>query len=179
MLSSPPKLEHWSAIHEEAAGVFRSKEDWGNAESLQKLSKIDSAVRESMRLNPHFGRGFMQEVLNKDGVDLPNGLHLPQRAWLGVSMIGVHTDERYYPDPHTYDPFRFSRAREELLALNGKSESTDKAVVDDQVKKLNGTYLATTEDRFTAFGLGGHSWCDASSSSPTCVIFSKEINIQM
>lgn len=114
-----------------------------------------------MRLNPHFGRGFMQEVLNKDGVDLPNGLHLPQRAWLGVSMMDIHTDERYYPDPHTYDPFRFSRAREEL-ALKDQIDSTDNAVVDDKAKKLNGAYLATTEDRFAAFGLGKHSWYDVS-----------------
>lgn len=92
-----------------------------------------------MRLNPHFGRGFMQEVLNKDGVDLPNGLHLPQRAWLGVSMMDIHTDERYYPDPHTYDPFRFSRAREEL-ALKDQIDSTDNAVVDDKAKKLIFSY---------------------------------------
>lgn len=118
----------------------------------------------------------MQEVLNKDGVDLPNGLHVPQRAWLGVSIMGVHTDERYYPDPHTYDPFRFSRAREEL-ALKGKTDSTDNVVVDDQIKKLNGTYLATTEDRFASFGLGEHSWYDASPSLP-CVILPRALTFK-
>ena len=71
ILATPPELACFNAISDEAASVFQTEENWGKVASLHKLSRIDSAVRESIRLNPHFGRGIMQEVMHKHGVTLP------------------------------------------------------------------------------------------------------------
>lgn len=73
-----------------------------------------------MRRNPLSGRGNMQEVVHPNGVTLPDGQKIPRGAWLGISLTGISHDERYYPDPHTYDPFRFSRARTEIALMEGK-----------------------------------------------------------
>lgn len=157
ILSSPPELGYFDAIYDEAVSVFQTEEDWGKLASLHKLNRTDSAVRESMRLNPLFGRGTMQEVMHKNGVTLPDGNHVPQGAWLGVCLTGISMDERYYPDPQKYDPWRFSRARDEL-ALRGETLGS-KPIDDDKLdNKLNGGYLSTSEERFAVFGFGKHSW---------------------
>ena len=70
-----------------------------------------------MRLNPLSARGVMHEVVDPNGVTLPDGQKIPHGAWLGVLLTGVGHDKRYYNDPDTYDPFRFSRARTEIALL--------------------------------------------------------------
>lgn len=155
LLSSPPERGYFEVIHDEAAAVFTSEEAWGNLASLHKLTHIDSALRESMRHNPLFGRGAMQEVIHKNGVTLPDGNHLPRGTWLGVSLAGITMDERYYPDPHTYDPLRFSRARAELSSKGEDPNSVSSKAVGE---KPNGAYLATTEETFATFGFGRHAW---------------------
>lgn len=145
LLSSPPELGYYEAIAEEAASVFHTEEDFWNVQSLHKLSRIDSAIRESMRRNPLTGRGIMKEVVHPNGVTLPDGQKIPLGSWLGISNLGISQDERYYPAPHMYDPFRFSRARTEIALMesnekNGNTGSattattmtTDKVVVSEK-----------------------------------------------
>ena len=109
--------------------MFHKEEDFWDLKSLYKLTRIDSAIRESMRHSPLSGRGIMKEVVQPNGITLPGGQEVPFGAWLGVSISGISQDERYYPDPHKYDPFRFSRARTEvaLLEKNKKNGNTDHA----------------------------------------------------
>ncbi|MCJ1347657.1 hypothetical protein MMC31_005885 [Peltigera leucophlebia] len=175
ILNSPPELGYFDAIHDEAVSVFQTEEDWGKQASLHKLSRTDSALRESMRLNPLFGRGTMQQVMHKNGVTLPDGNRVPQGQWLGVSLTGINQDERYYPDPHKYNPWRFSQAREEIALKHGtfgsdSTEPVDNDKPDNKVdndkpdNKPNGSYLSTSEDRFAPFGFGKHSWYVASIS---------------
>lgn len=155
LLSSPPELEYFKVIHDEAAAVFRREEDWVNSASLHKLTHSDSALRESLRQNPIFGRGAMQEVMPSHGVTLPDGHHVPRGTWLGVSMADIHMDERYYPDPRTYDPFRFSRARAELVSRGEVPSSISSEAVGD---RPNGAYLSMTDEAFASFGFGRHAW---------------------
>lgn len=98
-------------------------------QSLYKLTRIDSAIRETMRRNPLSGRGIMKEVVKPNGITLPSGQEVPFGAWLGISVSGISQDERYYSDPHKYDPFRFSRARTEIALMerdkkNGNTNTT-------------------------------------------------------
>ena len=123
LLSSPPELGYYEAIAEEAASVFHTEEDFWNVQSLHKLSRIDSAIRESMRRNPLTGRGIMKEVVHPNGVTLPDGQKIPLGSWVGISNLGISQDERYYPAPHKYDPFRFSRARTEIALIEGNEKN--------------------------------------------------------
>lgn len=172
LLSSPAEIGFYEAIAEEAASVFKTEEDFGNIASLQKLSRIDSTIRESMRRNPLTSRGFMQEVVHKSGITLPGGHKIPHGAWLAVSLTGIGQDERYYSDPHNYDPFRFSRARAEIALMdkNKKVSSRRTDGIDDSTEtasekltgtdcnKLNGSWLTTITEEFGSFGFGRHSW---------------------
>lgn len=177
LLSSPAEMGYFEAIALEAASVFQNEEDFANLASLQRLSRVDSAIRESSRRNPLTGRGIMREVVHKNGITLPDGQKIPHGAWLGVSLTGIHQDERYYSDPHKYDPFRFSRARTEvaLIGENKNINSSNQAVgeqtnEDDSTEKVsekpnvtihnkpNGSWLSTAQEEFGIFGYGRRSW---------------------
>lgn len=84
-----------------------------------------------MRLNPLSGRGLMNEVVHPNGVTLPDGQKIPHGAWLGVALIGINHDERYYADPDTFDPFRFSRARTEIALMEKEEEKNKSATTID------------------------------------------------
>lgn len=169
ILSSPAELEYYAALHEEAAKVFRSEADWDKLASINKLTRMDSAIRESMRLNPSFGRVAMHEVLPQKGVALPNGPDIPRGTWLGIALTGIQLDERYYPAAHTYDPFRFSHDRAKLTLMEEiqRTESTKRIdeKTEDNVSanklvqdKSNGALLSTSQEEFPAFGFGRNSW---------------------
>lgn len=169
ILSSPPELEYYAALHEEAAEVFQSKADWEKFASINKLTRMDSAIRESMRLSPSFGRVAMHEVLPQKGVSLPNGPHIPRGTWLGIALSGIQLDERYYPAAHTYDSFRFSRGRAELALMEENRRTVPTKRIDKKTEdnvsasklvqdKSNGALLSTAQEEFSAFGFGRHSW---------------------
>lgn len=177
LLGSPDEMGFYEALAKEATAVFQNEEDYNNLASLHKLSKTDSAIRESSRRNPLTGRGVMHEVMQKNGVTLPNGQKIPQGAWLGISLTGISQDSRYYQDALTYDPFRFDRARTEIAmmeknksaddSMNAVGEKTNHAnsteTVGEKVNvtdrnKLNGSWLSTTAEDFGTFGFGRHSW---------------------
>ena len=145
LLSSDPELGYYGSLRDEAAAAFSSEEEWGALGALAKLPLADSAIRERLRRNPPVARGTMREVVHKDGLTLPDGNHLPRGTWIGVSVIGVQTDDRFYSKPEEYDPFRFARARAEPLSPGEKQVTRNVA-------------LATSSDVFLAFGYGRHSW---------------------
>lgn len=145
LLSSDPDLGYYDGLRDEAAAAFGSEKDWGALAALAKLPLADSAIRESLRRNPPAARGAMREVVHKDGLTLPDGHHLPRGTWIGASVIGVQTDDRFYPKPDVYDPFRFARARAQPFSKGEKQDTRNVA-------------LATSSDVFLAFGHGRHSW---------------------
>jgi cytochrome P450 len=79
---------------------------WGKA-ALARMVHVDSALRESMRLNGFVARGIMKTVVAPGGVDLPDGTHVPQGTKVGIQAYSVHRDEAFYRDAETYEAFRF------------------------------------------------------------------------
>ncbi len=154
LLSSDPEFKYYQTLQEEASTAFREEEDWADPATLGKLSYADSAIRETLRENPVLTRVVVREVVRKGGVDLPDGHHVPQGAWLGAPVVGIHHDERFYPNPEMYEPFRFAKAAKETSS-NGATDDTqtEKAAQD---RKFQG--LSTASDSYLAFGYGRHSW---------------------
>lgn len=68
---------------------------------------VDSAIRESMRLNGFVARGIMKTVMSPSGVTLPDGTHIPHGVKVGIQAYSVHRDEEHYANANTYDAFRF------------------------------------------------------------------------
>jgi cytochrome P450 len=96
-LSSPAQIKSHK-------GTFPSP--WGKA-ALARMVHVDSAIRESMRLNGFVARGIMKTVMAPGGVTLPDGTHIPQGTKVGIQAYSVHHDEDHYPHAETYDAFRF------------------------------------------------------------------------
>lgn len=51
---------------------------------------------------------------------LPDGIDIPCGSQVVVDLRHFHRDPQVYPNPHIFDPFRFSRLRE-----NGGNEAED------------------------------------------------------
>lgn len=150
LLGSAPELCFYEALREEAAAVFQKESDWENPAVLARLTRIDSALRESLRRNPQAVRSRQREIVHRDGLTLPDGHHLPRGSWVGFPVAGVHFDERFYPDPVTYDPFRFISSITEP-----KPGSTFTDIGSRPQKYLS---MGVTSNTFLSFGHGHHSW---------------------
>lgn len=116
-------------LRKEAEGLFLSKshcedsnscEDnslWHQTEPFKRMPLIDSLVRESLRFHPVLIKGLIKEVVPESGVPLPGtSIRMPAGSWVGVPMLGIHRDERFYPNPQAFMPFRFADSAGELEA---------------------------------------------------------------
>ncbi|KAJ6585924.1 cytochrome P450 [Mycena capillaripes] len=121
--STPNTADVIAALREEAECVLKEHGEWSKA-ALVKLHRLDSAIRESARVSAIGGNALARRV-KIDGFMLPNGLAVPKNYTIGVSMDGIHFDEEHYDRPTVYDPFRFSRPREEALASEKRHVNED------------------------------------------------------
>ncbi|CAK5271120.1 unnamed protein product [Mycena citricolor] len=111
--SAPNADEIVASLREEAQRVLNEHNgEWTKA-AVAKLVRLDSAIRESSRLSGVGGTAMARRVRAENGITLPNGLVLPKNATVGIAMDGLHFDEAYYERVHEFDPFRFSRAKEQ------------------------------------------------------------------
>jgi cytochrome P450 len=101
------------------------------------MTHIDSALRESLRLNGFIERGVLKMVVAPAGVTLPNGSHIPYGTKVGVSGYSIHHDNDNYADASTYDAFRF---------------------VKDLEKNKKPQALVSTSEKFMGFSHGSHAW---------------------
>ncbi|KAJ0420590.1 cytochrome P450 [Aspergillus carlsbadensis] len=101
--------------------------------SLTHLKLIDSVLKESHRMKPSalltLGRQANADVQLSDGTTIPRG------SLLCVADVATR-DPTAYPNPNTYDPYRFVR----LLERGGKS-----------------AYFASPSAQHLGFGLGGYA----------------------
>ncbi|KAJ7060186.1 cytochrome P450 [Mycena amicta] len=141
-------LDVWSAhnaeeiveeIREEILRVLSETNGVWTKAAVAKMYRLDSAIRESSRINGVGGTSLARQVRVPEGIKLPNGLVAPQHTTIGVSMDGIHMDPDNYPDPMKFDPFRFSREREN----GGKPKEN----VD----------LSTTSSKYVLFSHGVHA----------------------
>jgi cytochrome P450 len=144
----PPEANLYQTLREESETLLKTQDAWNSAETFNKMHVMDSAIRESLRVHPMLIKGLSKEVVAADGVDLPGGTHLAQGAWIGVPTLGIHRDERFYPNATMYDPFRFVRLREAQAEASGNGGT--EAANDFDAGKPSTTYLG--------FGYGRRAW---------------------
>ncbi|KAK8035777.1 hypothetical protein PG991_001850 [Apiospora marii] len=112
---------------------------WSRA-MMARLTHVDSALRESLRLNGFIERGVMKMVVAPGGVTLPDGSHIPQGTKVGISGWSVHHDNDIYADATTYDAFRFAKGPDSSGSGNNKPQA-----------------LINTSDHFMGFSHGSHA----------------------
>ncbi|KAJ7269284.1 cytochrome P450 [Mycena haematopus] len=111
-------------------------EDGYNKASLAKMRKLDSTLREAGRFYSLSSIGLNRLLIKP--ASLVDGTVVPSGCKIAVPLKAVHFNENVYPDPYTFDCFRFSKLRE--------SEDSD-------VKHG----FTTIENDFVLFGLGRHA----------------------
>lgn len=143
MFAAPAETQ--AALIKEAESVNTSLTDgiW-TKHALDQLVKIDSAIRESMRVRTFKAKSLSRIVSAPNGVTLPSGQHLPRGTKVGVATLAMHLDEDIYHNAATYDAFRFCRDR--------SGEAPDKVTRGNIV-----TGMVNTSETWLAFGLGRHA----------------------
>jgi hypothetical protein len=120
--------------HHEDSDSCEDDSLWHQAAPFKNMPLIDSLIRESLRFHPILIKGLTKEVVPGNGLSLPGtGIQMPAGSWVGIPVLGIHRDERFYPDSQVYKPFRFADRAGELEA--GKPTTT-----------------------YLGFGYGKHAW---------------------
>ena len=94
----------YKLVTEEVDRVFGEKTEIGFDE-MNKLTYLEMVIKESMRLKPAVtstGRQCKQD-------SVVGGVVLPKGTGVVIPYGVLHTDPRYWKDPETFDPERFSR----------------------------------------------------------------------
>ncbi|KAK9793678.1 putative Cytochrome P450 [Seiridium cardinale] len=136
------KQEHIDELREEISGVLRKHGgDWSK-KALVQMEKLDSIVRESLRLNMVSTFGVPRLVIGKNGFTTRSGVRIPKANIIAAPGKNIAKDESIYPDAETYKPFRFAEKR--------KDEDIEYVQRARQA-------AATTSPEFLPFGHGKHA----------------------
>ena len=162
MIDSNERYDTFNILREEVKTVLAEQKGVWNKATVAKLVKLDSVMRENLRVRAFTNRNVIRKVIAKEGVTTEDGIHLPCGTFLSVLSNAPQTDEEYFEDPDSFDPFRFSRLREEskegndmlafvsLSATNlafgsGKHACPGRFLLDFEMKMLV-AYLITNYD---------------------------------
>ncbi|KAI1778088.1 cytochrome P450 [Hypoxylon cercidicola] len=138
---SDSRADILAGLRSECDRVAEAHHGLTTKEAINQLYRVDSAVRESLRVSPFaviapLRMTALDKVLDLDGVSLPPGTRL------GVPFQAVHHDERFYEKPLEYDAFRFSREFEGLH--------------DYKLRAAQQQLAVNTSESFLTFGYGRH-----------------------
>jgi hypothetical protein len=152
LAASPLTPSYFATVRDEVEVELGHEGGVWTKQALSNMVSLDSGLRESMRLWGFVSRGVLKEVVAKDGVTMPNGLHLPQGVKVGIHANPIHHDEDIYQDAYSFRPLRF------CSSVTGEKLEDDysKRSVAGQGKR--GTSLVTTSSNFMAFSHGRHAW---------------------
>lgn len=153
------------SIRDEVAQVATEQPDgyWTKA-GLAKLHRLDSAIRESMRVSGFSQTMISRKVIAREGVTNPTtGQHFSYGTMLSALIWGVQHDRDIYGDAaDRYDAFRFSRQRESYEARSGPEKNPDEGL------KIAKMAMVTTSSEHFAFGHGRHAWQVAHTTLLAC-----------
>ena len=169
VFGSDPKLNLLDVLREETSRVYREENGQWTKAGLSRLHRTDSAIRESMRVSTFSMALTHRKVMAPEGITNPTeGWHAPYGATLMLNMSCLQHDDDIYDDALTYDPFRFSRQREEFESrtpapsASGKEEGAEKKDVDhddsDEAMRIRRLGMITTSETHLPFSHGRHAW---------------------
>lgn len=152
IFSADPAQGVVEGIREEVTRVFMECNGVWNKAAVAKLIRVDSAIRESMRVNGFFTTGLLHKVVAKEGLwNEKENYHLPYGSRVSMDLYNPMRDPSNYSNPYTYDAFRFSREREAYDALSAEQQELSKEL---ELRKLS---MVTTSLLHTGFGHGKHA----------------------
>ncbi|KAI0132893.1 cytochrome P450 [Xylariales sp. AK1849] len=136
------KQEYVDELREEISSALIEHGGKWTKKALVQMEKLDSIVRESLRLNMVSTFGVPRLVVGRDGFTTRSGLRIPKGNIVAVPGKNIAKDEKCYPNADTYKPFRFAEKR-----------------ADEEVEYVKRARQAapTTSPEFLPFGHGKHA----------------------
>jgi cytochrome P450 len=152
LLSSDPALGYLEGIREEAARVLQEEGGHWTKSGLARLFRLDSAIRESMRVSNFAQTLVERKVVIPEGItNEKEGWHVPFGQYFILNLNGIHHDNELFPNADTFDAFRYSKQREEYEARSQDEKDSEEGL---RLKKMG---MVTTGDTHLAFGHGRHA----------------------
>jgi Cytochrome P450 len=149
LASSKPSEHYFEQLREEAAVVLAEDNGIWTKRGLSKMHKIDSALRESLRLRSFLSLGMVRKIVAKGGVTTPEGTHLRRGISIAIPTYGIHNDENNYSNPAKYDALRYAR---QMDLIDAADEQRD----DNHLRKANLSMVSTSPE-YQPFGHGRHA----------------------
>ncbi|KAI9691907.1 MAG: hypothetical protein M1822_007980 [Bathelium mastoideum] len=128
------------------AATARYSEGLASSEAVEQLHRVDSAIRESMRVSDVGVVTMPRDVVGNKSLDLGNGIVCPPGTRLMYPTQPMHMDPDFWEDPSRFDAFRFSNP---LTKQTGGSLPMD--INRNQKQQENLTELTSS---FLAWGYG-------------------------
>ncbi|KAM0338872.1 hypothetical protein ACHAPU_011154 [Fusarium lateritium] len=119
----------------ESGGVFTSN-------VLQTMKKMDSFLKETLRVHPATMASFQRKVLKS--FTLSNGQVIPAGLMIEIPAVAVNSDSYIFPKADEFDPLRFYRLR---------TQAKDEGSVE---KAANNQFVSVNQSSLT-FGYGRHA----------------------
>ncbi|KAI5867197.1 ent-kaurene oxidase [Durotheca rogersii] len=138
-------------LRAEAREVLGDGDDpaaWARGDSLHRLAKLDSFIKESQRLSGNV-TSFIRKVTRP--IDLSDGTHLPAGTNLLAPMAGIARDARYYAAPEAFDGLRFWKLRQQQTPTQPPSPCGSGSSGGGKWQ------FTSTGDASLNFGLGRHA----------------------
>lgn len=152
LLSSDLTLGYLEGIREEAARVLREEGGHWTKNGLTRLFRLDSAIRESMRVSSFAQTLVERKVVAPEGIThKAEGWHVPYGRFFTLNLHGIHHDNELFENADTFDAFRYSRPRENFEAKSREEKDSKEGL---RLKQLG---MVTTGDTHLSFGHGRHA----------------------
>ncbi|KUL91294.1 hypothetical protein ZTR_01834 [Talaromyces verruculosus] len=121
LLSSPPEEGVWDILHEEVQSISPRDPGVWTVKDLDRAILLDSAIKESLRLNGLSSLTPIRKVVQTNGHTLPNSMHLPCGTCIAVPQFSIHRDPELYSCPQEYQPWRFAHSSDKNKSLTDTS----------------------------------------------------------
>lgn len=155
MLAHDDEQKILDSIREEIVQVKKEEpEGYWTKSGLAKLHRLDSAIRESMRISGFSQTLVARKVVAPEGLTDPvSGRHFAYGTMLSCPVWGTHHDEELYGDTaNKYDAFRYSREREQYATRTEEVKNSEEGL------KVAQMGMVTTSVEHFPFGHGRHAW---------------------
>ncbi|KAJ7042979.1 cytochrome P450 [Mycena alexandri] len=131
---APEQVEE---IRTEILAAIDSEGGVCNKAAVGKFYKLDSLLKEIGRFHSLFSVGSSRVTLRE--AVIADGTVLPEGSVVAFAPKPLHHNPQVYHDPHTFDPFRFSKLR----------------TGDNAVRDIQQSFTNLSND-YIVFGLGKH-----------------------
>ncbi|KAF1993630.1 cytochrome P450 [Amniculicola lignicola CBS 123094] len=137
-LTIPAAVSYLPELRSEACRTLSTDSAYNTSEPFAEMPLMEAFMRESMRWSPLKANMPSRIVVAEQGVMLPDGTHVPKNTVLASPSECVSRDERFYDEPHVFNPYRF----------------LERNPIDGGWVLKPGCHVTSASDTFLFFGLG-------------------------